>query len=125
VGKIRNQEARIRQTEERDVAEAEVIVLSYGITSRVAERALDLARAEGIRVGSLRLKVVWPFPEERVRELAGRIKSFVVPELNLGQIVFDVERCAAGQCKTRLVPHAGGIVHDPQVIYEAIREAAG
>ena len=82
------------------------------------------ARADGIKVGSMRLKVAWPFPEHRIREVASQIKGFVVPELNMGQMALEVERCAAGKCKTTVVPHAGGTVHDPQVIYEAIVEAA-
>jgi 2-oxoglutarate/2-oxoacid ferredoxin oxidoreductase subunit alpha len=72
----------------------------------------------------LRLVVVWPFPERRIRELAGRIKAFVVPEINRGQMVLEVERCARGQCEVISVPHSGGAVHEPQVILDAIRRAA-
>ncbi|HDN79691.1 MAG TPA: 2-oxoacid:acceptor oxidoreductase subunit alpha, partial [Chloroflexi bacterium] len=79
---------------------------------------------EGIKVGYLRLITVWPFPEERIRELAGRVKAFVVPEINLGQVSLDVERCAAGKAKVIPVLHAGGDIHDPKDILEAIREAA-
>jgi 2-oxoglutarate ferredoxin oxidoreductase subunit alpha len=101
---------------------AEVVVVSYGITSRVALPAIAAVRAQGRRVGSLRLRTVWPFPEHLIRELATRVKAFVVPELNLGQMVREVERCAGG---TRVVgvPHAGGTVHNPQVIAQAITEA--
>ena len=52
-----------------------------------------------------------------------QVKAFVVPEINYGQIVFEVERCAAGKAKTVLLPHMGGAVHLPQTILEAIREA--
>jgi 2-oxoglutarate ferredoxin oxidoreductase subunit alpha len=51
------------------------------------------------------------------------VKAFVVPELNLGQMVLEVERCAAGHCKTVSVPHAGGSVHNPEDILKAIEEA--
>jgi 2-oxoglutarate ferredoxin oxidoreductase subunit alpha len=101
-----------------------VVVVSYGITARVALRPIELARRDGIKVGHLRLVTVWPFPEQVIRELAGRVKAFVVPELNLGQVVLEVERCAAGQCRTISVDHAGGTVHDPDRIYQAIVEAA-
>ncbi|MDX2154511.1 MAG: 2-oxoacid:acceptor oxidoreductase subunit alpha [Bryobacteraceae bacterium] len=110
--------------EEADTEGADVIVVSYGITSRVAQRAIQLAEERGARVGKFRLRTVWPFPEGRIRELAGRAKAFVVPELNLGQISLEVERLAGGKCKTVLVPHAGGTVHDPREILNAILEAA-
>jgi len=104
--------------------DAEVVVVSYGITSRVAQRALQLARQQGIRVGRFRIISAWPFPESHIRELAGRVKAFVVPELNLGQMVHEVERAAAGKAKVVGVPHAGGTVHNPEVILRAIEEAA-
>ena len=123
--KVRAAADRIAMFEEEQTENADVIVVSYGITSRVAQRAIELARAKGLRVGKLRLITVWPFPEEKIRELAAsRIKAFVVPELNLGQMVREVERCAGGKAKTVLVPHAGGSVHRPQEILAAIQEAA-
>jgi 2-oxoglutarate ferredoxin oxidoreductase subunit alpha len=77
-----------------------------------------------VKVGFMRLIVVWPFPERRIRELAGSVKAFVVPEINYGQMVLELERCAAGKAKTTLVPHMGGGVHDPADICKAIEEAA-
>jgi 2-oxoglutarate ferredoxin oxidoreductase subunit alpha len=101
---------------------AEAVVISYGITSRVAMKAIQMVRAQGRRVGSLRLRTVWPFPEHVIRDLASHVRALVVPELNLGQIVREVERLG---CGTRVVgvPHAGGTVHDPAVIAQAITEA--
>jgi len=110
--------------ETEDLEDADVVVVSYGITSRVAQRAIQLARSSGIRVGKFRLISAWPFPAERIRELAGRVKAFVVPELNLGQMVLEVERAAAGQAKVIPVSHAGGTVHNPDTILKAIVEAA-
>ncbi|MBZ5563366.1 MAG: 2-oxoacid:acceptor oxidoreductase subunit alpha [Acidobacteriia bacterium] len=110
--------------EERDLEDADVVVLAYGITSRVALRALQMARAEGIRAGLHRPIIVWPFPEKRIRELAAKAKAFVVVEMNYGQIVHEVERLAGGKVPVTLVPHAGGTVHEPEVILKAIREAA-
>ena len=77
----------------------------------------------GINTGMLRLITVWPFPVDRVREIAKNIKAFVVPEINYGQIVLEVERAASGKAKTILVPHMGGAVHDPETILEAIKQA--
>ncbi len=103
--------------------DADVVVISYGITSRVAQRAIDLARAQGLKVGKFRLIVSWPFPEAAIRDLAQRAKAFVVPELNLGQMVREVERAAGGFAKTIHVAHAGGSVHQPEQILKAIVEA--
>ncbi|HYX67530.1 MAG TPA: 2-oxoacid:acceptor oxidoreductase subunit alpha, partial [Terriglobales bacterium] len=66
----------------------------------------------------------WPFPEARLRELAQKAKAFVVPELNLGQMVREVERAAGGRARTIPVSHAGGGVHRPEDILAAIVEAA-
>lgn len=124
VEKIRKNADRIVSCEETDIEDAEVIVVSYGITSRVAIKAIEMAREEGLRVGHLRLITVWPFPERRVRELAERVKAFVMPELNYGQMFFEMQRVIEGKAKSYLVPHGGGTVHDPQVIYQKIKEAA-
>ncbi|MCK4427324.1 MAG: 2-oxoacid:acceptor oxidoreductase subunit alpha, partial [candidate division Zixibacteria bacterium] len=123
VEKIRLHADEIAHIEEIDMEDAEVVVLSYGISSRVAIPAIQKARKEGIKVGQLRLIIVWPFPEKKIRELAKKVKAFVVPEINYGQIVLEVERCAAGKAKAILVPHGGGWVHDPEDIYKAIKEA--
>ena len=124
VYKIRGNAEQIVRFEEDAVAGADVVVVSYGITARVARLGVQLARAKGVKVGVLRLVVVWPFPERRIRELARQVKAFVVPEINYGQIVLEVERCAAGQATAISVPHGGGSVHDPQEICQTILRAA-
>ncbi|MCK4547259.1 MAG: 2-oxoacid:acceptor oxidoreductase subunit alpha [Candidatus Eisenbacteria sp.] len=124
VDKVKKNAADICKYEEKDIDGADVVVLSYGITSRVVQPAVEMAKKKGIKIGQIRLIVVWPFPEERIRELAGSVKGIVVPEINLGQMVLEVERCAAGRCATILVAHAGGGVHDPETIFQAIKEAA-
>ena len=123
VAKVRKNVDKIALYDEHEVEGADVVVISYGITSRIATRAVRQAREKGVKAGHLRLVVVWPFIEEYVRALAKRVKAIVVPELNLGQVVLEVERCAAGQCKVVSVPHAGGAVHLPGTILDAIMEA--
>jgi 2-oxoglutarate ferredoxin oxidoreductase subunit alpha len=123
INKIRDAADRIALFEEENTSNADVIVVSYGITSRVAQRAIDMARSRGLKVGKLRLITCWPFPENKIRELAGRTKGFIVPELNLGQMVREVERAAGGKARTVHVPHAGGSVHRPEDILAAIQEA--
>lgn len=110
--------------EEENIKDAEVVVISYGITSRVALRAIQMAEENGMKkIGKLRLITAWPFPEKKIRELAPKVKAFVVPEMNYGQMVLEVERCAGGKCKTISVPHGGGTVHQPETIFKAIQEA--
>jgi 2-oxoglutarate ferredoxin oxidoreductase subunit alpha len=123
IDKIRVNVGDILDYREQDVEGAEVVVVTYGITSRTAIPAIDMARREGLRVGHLRLVVVWPFPEERIRTLAKQVKAFVVPELNLGQMSLEVERCAAGAARVLQVGHAGGGVHNPHDIYLAIKKS--
>jgi 2-oxoglutarate ferredoxin oxidoreductase subunit alpha len=111
---------KIVKYEAKNLDDAEVVVVSYGITSRIAERAMQQARAQGVKVGSFRLITAWPFPEKEILQLSKKVKAFVVPELNFGQMALEVQRIVEGRCKTVLVPHAGGTVHDPQVITNAI-----
>ncbi|MGA3125937.1 MAG: 2-oxoacid:acceptor oxidoreductase subunit alpha [Candidatus Korobacteraceae bacterium] len=124
VNKIRNNAEKICITEQHDIEGADVVVISYGITSRIAQRAVESARAKGIKVGSLRLITAWPFPEHIIRALAPKVKGFVVPEINLGQMVREVERCAGGHCRVVAIDHAGGTVHKPEQILKAIEEVA-
>jgi 2-oxoglutarate ferredoxin oxidoreductase subunit alpha len=124
VEKIRNNVDEIVHYEEDQVDGADVVLVTYGIAARVAQMGAQLARQKGVKVGVLRLIVVWPFPEKRIRELAHKVKGFVVPEINFGQMVLEVERCAAGRAPAVLVSHAGGGVHDPADICEAIMGVA-
>ncbi|MFQ6014549.1 MAG: 2-oxoacid:acceptor oxidoreductase subunit alpha [Anaerolineae bacterium] len=113
----------IIQLREDGLEDAEVVVCAYGIAARSALLPVELARREGLKVGLLQLVTVWPFAEEQIRELAGRVRAFVVPEINYGQIALEVERCAAGQAQVILVPHAGGGIHRPEEVLEVIRGA--
>ncbi|TKJ34019.1 2-oxoglutarate synthase subunit alpha, partial [bacterium (candidate division B38) B3_B38] len=121
MNKIIKNADKIIEIEETNTKDAEVIIISYGISARTSLRAIELAEEEGIKVGILRLITVWPFPEKRIYQLASKVAGFVVPEINLGQIVYEVERCAKGKTRVTLVPHAGGHIHDPRDIFQAIR----
>jgi 2-oxoglutarate ferredoxin oxidoreductase subunit alpha len=124
IAKIRNNRHDIIEVVEDGTEGADVVVVAYGISARTALEPVRMAREEGIRVGLLKLVTVWPFAEERIRQLAGHIKAFVVPELNMGQIVLEVERCAGGRARVISVTHPGGGIHAPGDILEAIREGA-
>ncbi len=125
VKKIRLHRDEIIQVEERYLDDAEVIVVSYGISARTSLWPIEQAQKEGIRVGYLRLITVWPFPEEQIRALAKKIRAFVVPEINDGQILREVERCAAGQARVIGVNRLGGDILEPQQVLSALRTAAG
>ena len=125
IDKIRNNRHDIIELVEEGVDDADVVVVSYGISARTSRLPVRMAREEGLRVGLLKLVTVWPFAEDRIRELAGQVKAFVVPELNMGQIVLEVERCAGGRARVIPVTHPGGTIHKPEDILDAIREGAG
>jgi 2-oxoglutarate ferredoxin oxidoreductase subunit alpha len=124
IRKIRDNRHDIIQLREDEVEGAEVIVVAYGISARTAARPVRIAREMGLKVGLLKLVTVWPFAEDRIRDLASQVKAFVVPEINMGQIALEVERCTGGRAETILVPHAGGGLHDPDQVLKAIQEAA-
>jgi 2-oxoglutarate ferredoxin oxidoreductase subunit alpha len=124
VDKITRARDEICEFEADDIDDADVAVVSYGITSRIARRAVQISRERGVKAGTFRMITVWPFPENQIRQLAARVKALIVPELNLGQMVIEVERCAAGTCRVIPVTHAGGSVHRPEAIVEAIEKGA-
>jgi 2-oxoglutarate ferredoxin oxidoreductase subunit alpha len=99
--------------------QAEVVVISYGAAARSAHRAVELARARGTRASLLKLRTLWPFPEEMVESATDRVHWVVVPEMNLGQLALEVER-VAGRRKVLRVNRADGQMLDPQEILEAI-----
>jgi 2-oxoglutarate/2-oxoacid ferredoxin oxidoreductase subunit alpha len=124
LSKIRDRADELVDVKEDYLDDAEIVVVSYGITSRIAKSAVDDARARGFKVGHLRLRIVWPFPAARIRALAKRAKVFIMPELNMGQVVLELERVLGGAAKVVSIPHAGGSVHEPEAIAKQIVEAA-
>jgi len=124
VDKIRKNADKICLFEEEAIDGSDVVVVSYGITSRVAQRAIEMAREQGVKVGKFRLITAWPFPEQKMKEVAARTNAIVTAEINLGQMVREVERAVAGEVPVRFVGHAGGSVHNPDDILKAIMEVA-
>ncbi|SQD92353.1 2-oxoglutarate ferredoxin oxidoreductase subunit alpha [Candidatus Bipolaricaulis anaerobius] len=110
--------------EEVGLDDAEVAVVSYGISARVAYGALAQARQQGIKAGMLRLITAWPFPDERVRALADQVRGIAVVELNLGQMSREVERATRGKVPLAGVSHAGGRIHTPEEVLAGIKEVA-
>ncbi|MBW1787201.1 MAG: 2-oxoacid:acceptor oxidoreductase subunit alpha [Deltaproteobacteria bacterium] len=122
IGKIRNNLDRIIMTESYRLDDAEIAIVSYGVSARTSLAAVDEAREQGIKVGMLKLNTVWPFAEEQVRELARQVKCFVTVEVNLGQIHLEVQRCAGDKAPAFLVGHAGGDIISPETVIEALQQ---
>ena len=120
--KIRRNAADITRVEKTMIDDAEVVVIAYGITSRAALSAIRKARKSGLKAGLLRLITVWPFPEKLVASIARKVKAIIVPEMNYGQLVREVERVAKATPVT-LLSKLGGEPHRPMEIVEAIRKA--
>jgi 2-oxoglutarate ferredoxin oxidoreductase subunit alpha len=111
----------IAMWEEDGIEDARVLVVAYGATARSARQALKIARARyGRKVGLLRLKTLWPFPEELVERLADEVQRVIVAEMNLGQIALEVERIV-GRRKVVRVGRADGQMVSPEQIVDAIR----
>jgi 2-oxoglutarate ferredoxin oxidoreductase subunit alpha len=102
--------------------DAEVAVFAYGVSGRSGKTAVEMARAEGIKAGLFRPLTIWPFPDEEVSSLSSRVKGIVVPELSLGQIIFEVERCAKGRCKVDGIYRVDGDPITPAQILAKIKE---
>ena len=123
VGKVRRNLDDIIMTEAYRLDDAEIVIVSYGVSARTSLAAVDEARQQGIRAGLLRLITVWPFPEDQIQKLAARVKGFVTVEINLGQIHLEVERCARGKVPAFLVGHPGGTIIPPERVIETLKKA--
>jgi 2-oxoglutarate ferredoxin oxidoreductase subunit alpha len=121
--KIIDNRDRIVMTESHMLQDADIVLVSYGISARTSLAAMQQARAMGLKVGLLRLITVWPFAEEIILELAGRVKGFVTVEINLGQIHLEVMRSAQGKVPCHLAGHAGGTIISPEQVIAKIKEA--
>ena len=119
--KINRVGEEIIHTEEHFMEDAEYAVVSYGGTARTAYEAVRAARAEGIKVGFLRLKTIWPFADAVVGRLAARVRSILVAELNYGQLVGEVTRAAHGT-PVRPCLKYNMLDFTPQEITAAIRQ---
>lgn len=84
--------------------DAEMAVVAYGGTARTAYAAVEAARKEGLKVGMIRLMTIWPFADKVIHRMAGQVKAVLVPEMNYGQLVHEIERAAAGQAKVVSLP---------------------
>ncbi|MHA2397961.1 MAG: transketolase C-terminal domain-containing protein [Promethearchaeota archaeon] len=120
--KLKTNIDKISLTEEYKLEDAEIIVISYGLPVRTSYRAVDIARKEGIKVGILRLITLWPFPDEKVKDIVKNAKAVIVPELNyIGIIAEQVERVTDLDIPIIKIPKICDF-HHPDDILKVIRE---
>jgi len=119
--KITGHAADLIDTEEWMLEDAEVVFITFGSPARPALRAAKDGRAQGIKTGFLKLRILWPFPEKIIEAVAQRAERIIVPEMNMGKIVREVERVVAGRAQVISLPKLGGEVHTPAEIFSAIR----
>jgi 2-oxoglutarate ferredoxin oxidoreductase subunit alpha len=101
--------------------DAEYLVVAYGLAARVAHRAVQLARAEGIRVGLLRPITLWPYPSAVLASLAPRLQGLLVVEMNAGQMVEDVRLAVEGRAPVHFYGRMGGVIPGPDEVVVALR----
>jgi len=123
--KIRNHVGEISDFEDYNTEDCRIGVISYGCTSRAIYEAVEKAGAKGIKVGSIRLKTVWPFPDKIVRKLAEKADKIIVPEMNLGQIYYEVERASKGLAEVIPVNKIGGgeLITPEELLNKILKEA--
>lgn len=124
VRKVEGEVARvdIEKYEEYLTADADVLVLAYGSTSRSARYAVNELRKEGIKAGLFRPITLWPFPEKRVAALGKKVKAIIVPEMNLGQMNLEVERVVKGACPVISIGRVDGEPLNPGQIIAQVKE---
>lgn len=116
--------ARITEHEVRyetvHAEDAEFLIVAYGLVARIAHRAVELARAQGIRVGLLRPITLYPFPSIPIKELATSVQGMLVVEMNSGQMVEDVRLAVEGRVPVKFHGRMGGIIPSPDEVVAAL-----
>lgn len=122
-------QAKYKQIEENEVRfeeihceDAEYLFIAFGSMARIGQKAMELAREEGIKVGLLRPITLWPFPTKAINAYANKVKGMLVTELNAGQMIEDVRLAVNGKIKVEHFGRLGGIVPDPDEIVHALKE---
>lgn len=108
--------------EEIDCDDADYLIVGFGSMARIGQKAMEIARSEGIRVGIFRPITLWPFPTQRLAEYARRVKGILVVELNAGQMIEDVRLAVHDKVRVEHFGRLGGIVPDPDEIVQALKQ---
>lgn len=101
---------------------AEIAVVAYGSTARAARAAVNRMRESGKKAGLFRIKTMWPFPEDAVAELSKKVKTIIVPELNLGQMLGEIERVVSNKCRIVPINRVDSELINPRQIIKAAKE---
>lgn len=120
--KIAAVQDEITHYDEFFMEDAEYAVVAFGGTARTAYEAVKLARESGHKVGMVRLMTIWPFADKVIQQTAAKVKGILVPELNYGQVVGEVQRAAAGACQVELLAKYDTQIFTPQEIADAIEK---
>ena len=94
--KIEDHVDEIAEIEQLECADADCVIIAYGAVARSAQEALEELRQQGLKVGLLRLKTIWPFPAAQIREICGNKKLVVMPEMNMGQLAVEAKAALRG-----------------------------
>lgn len=121
VNKVRDAAPQLALYDAQYLDDSRLLIVSYGIVSRVAESAVEQLRAEGVKIGLLNLKTLWPFPDFLLQEIGEQVEYILVPELNMGQIVREVERAVHGQAVVEHLGRVDGYLITPQQVIDAVQ----
>ena len=118
--------ATIRETEVRYEEylcdDADYLLVAFGCVARMGKEAVDPLRREGVKAGLFRPITLWPFPEKQLHHLAGRLKGILVPEMNAGQMIYDVRLAVEGQTPIKHFGRIGGVVPTPDEIIHSLKQ---
>ena len=106
----------------RDCDDADYLIVSFGSAARISEKAIEMARAEGIKVGLFRPVTLWPYPSKALAEAAKGKKGILSVEISAGQMVEDVRLAVNGSVPVEWFGRLGGIVPEPEEIVKALKE---
>ncbi len=120
--KIQNNYDDIVKVETEGLDDAEILMITFGSMTKSTKNAINYLRKDGYKVGLFRPKTVWPFPDKDFENIVDKIKHIFVVEMNLGQMVFEVERLTKGRASVDLIGKANGEVITPYEIYSAVLE---
>jgi 2-oxoglutarate ferredoxin oxidoreductase subunit alpha len=120
--KVERHRDAIEQFELTHCDDAEILVVAFGITARASERAVNIARESGIKVGLMRPVTLWPFPERKLKELARQVSHVLVPEMNAGQLILEIERLCPDAVTVSGINRFDGEPINPGEVLEKIKE---
>lgn len=118
--KYRQMEEHEVRYEEFDTEDADLLLVAFGLVSRICQKTMQLAREKGLKVGLLRPKTLFPFPSKRLAELSVKVSAVLTVEMNAGQMLEDVRLAVEGRCPVHFKGRMGGMIPSPDEVLESI-----